>query len=121
MSKKILFIDDEKDVVEFQKSYLTKRGYTVLTAGTTQDALQLIKDEPLDLVFCDIKLENTTSGFDILTQAKKLKPDLTIYLITGYLDQDVEDKGLALGAKEILHKPFPLESLEQKVKEVFSN
>ncbi|MFA4842685.1 MAG: response regulator [Candidatus Omnitrophota bacterium] len=117
MSQKILFIDDEADVVEFQKSYLTKRGYTIFTATNTQDALETIKNESLDLAFCDIKLENTTSGFDILTQAKKLKPNLTVYLITGYLDKDVEDKGLALGAKEVLHKPFSLEDLEQKIKE----
>lgn len=40
MNQKILFIDDEVDVVESQKSYLSKRGYQVFTATTTKDALE---------------------------------------------------------------------------------
>lgn len=120
MAKKILFVDDEVDVVESQKSYLSKRGYLVFTATNTKDALETIKNESFDLVFCDIKLETETSGFDILEEAKKLKPGLDIFLITGYLDKDIEDKGLALGAKEIIHKPFSLQDLENKIKETLS-
>ena len=120
MAQKILFIDDEKDAVEFQKSYFSRRGYTVLSAGSTQEALEAIKNEALDLAFCDLKLESNTSGLDILKEAKGLKPNLPIYIITGYLDKDVEDKALALGAKEVLHKPFPLPELEQKIKATLS-
>lgn len=119
MGQKILFVDDELDVVEFQKSYLSKRGYQVYTATNTKDALETIKNESLDLVFCDIKLETNTSGLDILEQAKKLKPNLIIYLVTGYLEKDIHEKGLKLGAKEVIPKPITLQDLEQKIKETF--
>ncbi len=117
MNQKILLIDDEPDVLEFQKSYLSRKGYTCLVAASTKDALETIKNESLDLVFCDIKLETNTSGLDILEQAKKLKPNLTIYLVTGYLQEELDEKGLALGAKEVLHKPLTNEDLEKKIKE----
>ena len=118
MNPKILIIDDEVDVLEFQKSYLSRRKYTVFTAANTIDALEVIKNESPDIVFCDIRLETDTAGLDILEQAKKLKPDMTVYLITGLPEVELEKKGLALGAKELLHKPITNEALEGKIKEV---
>ena len=118
MGPKILLIDDEPDVVEFQKHYLERRKYEVITATNTKDAIEAIKNNSPDIVFCDIKLETSTSGFDILEQAKKLKPEMIIYLITGYVDKDTEQKGLSLGAKEVLGKPLPNEELEKRIKEV---
>lgn len=115
---KILLIDDEPDIVEFQKSYLTRRKYEVVTATNTKQAIEAIKNTSPDIAFCDIKLETSTSGFDILEQAKKLKPEMIVYLITGYLDKDTEQKGLSLGAKEVLTKPITNEVFEQKIKEV---
>lgn len=120
MSPKILLVDDEVDVVEFQKHFLERRKYEVLTATNTKDAIEAIKNTSPDIVFCDIKLETSTSGFEILAEAKKLKPNLTIYLVTGYLDKDTEQKGLSLGAKEVLGKPLPNEELEKRIKEVIS-
>lgn len=118
MSQKILLIDDELDVVEFQKNFLTRRGYQVLTATNTKDAIELIKKDSPDIVFCDIQLETDTAGLDILEQVKKIKPDIVIYLITGFLDKEIEVKGLALGAKEVLTKPISNEDFEKKIKEV---
>ena len=120
MNPKILIIDDEVDVLEFQKSYLSRRKYTVFTAANTIDALEVIKNESPDIVFCDIRLETDTAGLDILEQAKKIKPDMIVYLITGLPEVELEKKGLALGAKEVLDKPFSLEALEQKVKEALT-
>jgi DNA-binding NtrC family response regulator len=117
MGPKILLVDDEEDVVEFQKRYLQRRQYEVLTATTTREALELIKNSSLDIVFCDLKLESETSGFDILEQAKRLKPEIIFYLITGYVDKDTEQQGLSLGAKAVLGKPLPNEDLEKIIKE----
>jgi two-component system response regulator SaeR len=120
MSFKILLVDDEPDVIEFQKHYLERRKYEVITAVNTKEAIEAIKNSSPDIAFCDIKLETSTSGFDILEQAKKLKPEMVIYLVTGYLDKETEQKGLSLGAKEVLTKPLPNEQLEKRIKEMFS-
>lgn len=115
---KILIIDDEPDVIEFQKSYLSKRKYEVLVAANTPQAIEALKNESPDVTFCDLRLETDTTGLVIIEQAKKLNPGLVIYLITGMLDKEIEEQALSLGAKEILHKPLTNEQLEQKIKQV---
>ena len=117
MNLKILIVDDEPDVIEFQKSFLARRKYQVFTALDTKSALETIKNESPDIIFCDIRLEHDRAGLEILEQAKKIKPEITVYLVTGLLDREVEEKGNALGAKEILHKPVSNEELEKKIKE----
>ena len=117
---KILIIDDELDVLEFQKSYLARRKYQVFTAKNSQEAISSIEKESPDLVFCDLRIERDDSGLTIIEQAKKMKPGLTIFLVTGLLDKEIEEKALALGAKEVLHKPIRNEDLEKKIREVSS-
>ncbi|MDD5730370.1 MAG: response regulator [Candidatus Omnitrophica bacterium] len=118
MSLRILIVDDEPDVIEFQKSYLSRRKYIVDTAKNTREAIDMISRNSPDVVFCDIRLDTDTSGLDILEQAKKIKPDIVIYLVTGIIDREIEARGIALGAKEILTKPLPNEILEKKINAV---
>lgn len=118
MSQKILIVDDEADIVEFQKSFLMRRKYTVDTAKNTNEAIEMIKKLSPDIVFCDVRLDSDRAGLHILEEAKKFKSDIIVYLVTGLLDKDIEEKGIALGAKEILTKPITNEVLEKKIKEV---
>ena len=112
---KILLIDDEPDVIEFQKKYLERRKHIVSTAANTQEAMDSIKRESPDVIFCDVRLETDTAGLEILAQAKKIIPNTIVYLVTGLTDKEIEEKGFALGAKEILIKPLTNEALAQKI------
>ena len=114
---KILLIDDEPDVIEFQKKYLERRKHSVSTAANTLEAMALINKESPDVIFCDVRLETDTAGLEILAQAKKIIPNTIVYLVTGLTDKEIEEKGSALGAKEILIKPLTNEILAQKVQE----
>lgn len=115
---KILFVDDEPDLLEFYRSYLSRRKYQVLTSSNRSEAIESIKKESPDIVFCDIRLETDIAGLEILEEAKKIEPDIVVYLITGLMERDIEEKGLSLGAKEVLHKPISHQMLEEKIKEV---
>lgn len=115
---KILLIDDEPDVIEFQKSYLSRRTYSVFTARNASEAIEIIKSQDPEIIFCDIRLESDTAGFDILKQAKQMSQKSIVYLVTGLTDKETEKQGLALGAREILIKPLTNEMLEQKVREI---
>ena len=117
---KILVIDDEPDVLEFQKAFLSRRKHEVQTAATFKGAIEAIKDFSPDVIFCDVRLESDTAGLDILAQAKLLKPDVSFYLITGLVDKETEEKGRALGAREVLPKPISNEKLEEKIKQAVS-
>ncbi len=117
MSPKILLIDDEPDLIQFQKLFLMRRNYRVITALNTNEAIEAIKKESPDIVFCDIRLDSDTAGLDILEQAKEIKPDIIVYFVTGLVDRNIEERSLALGAKGFLIKPISNEALEDKIKE----
>lgn len=119
MEKKILVIDDEIDVVEFQRSYLTRRGFTVFTATDSKLALEILQKESPQVVFCDCRIDDDADGLMILEQAKKINPDIIFFLITGFIDKEIEKKGLALGVKEILAKPLSCAELSKKIQEAF--
>lgn len=114
---KILIVDDEPDVVEFEKILLIKRNHQVFTATKISEAIGLIKTELPDIVLCDVKLDNDTAGLTILEEAKKEKPGIVFYLLTGMLDSEIEAKAMRLGVKEVLGKPIPTKTLEQKIEE----
>ncbi|RJP28926.1 MAG: response regulator [Candidatus Omnitrophota bacterium] len=112
---RILVVDDEKDVLEFQKAFFTRRKHDVATASTKIDALSLIKDFKPEIIFCDLRLEDEEAGFDILLEAKNFSLKTVCYLITGLSDKALEDKALKMGAKEILTKPISNEELLNKI------
>lgn len=114
----ILIVDDEPDILEFQQAFLARRNHNVTTASKAEMAIELIKHNEFDVVFCDLKLEGELGGMHILEQSKKIKPSLTFYLISGFVDKETEEKGLQLGAREVLNKPINNDKLEEKISEV---
>jgi DNA-binding NtrC family response regulator len=114
MTPKILIVDDEPDVIEFQRRYLERRKYNVFTAANTPQAIEAVTKESPDIVFLDLRIETDTQGLVILEEIKKIRPDTTVFLVTGIIDREIESQALALGANEVLHKPLPNEELEKK-------
>jgi len=114
---RILIVDDEPDIVEFQKSFLTRRKHEVFAATDTESALAVIRKETLDIVFCDLRVDTDTSGLDILEEVKKAKAAPAFYLITGIIDRKMQEEALRKGAKEVIYKPVPNQILEAKIKE----
>jgi len=114
---RILIVDDEPDIVEFQKSFLTRRKHEVFAATDTESALAVIRKETLDIVFCDLRVDTDTSGLDILEEVKKAKAAPAFYLITGIIDRKMQEEALRKGAKEVIYKPVPNQTLEAKIKE----
>lgn len=120
MDTKILIISCDPDVREYQKHFLERRKYQVLTTKNPQEAIELIKANSPDIVLYDIPFKSFEVSLDILPKLKSIKPVIIVYLITTAVDKKLETKALALGAKEVLFKPILKEDLEQKIKEVSS-
>jgi DNA-binding NtrC family response regulator len=116
---RILFIDDEEDIIIFTRKYFERKGFEVSIAINSKDAMEILSKEKVDLVFCDMNIEHETSGLAILAECKKINPGLNVYLCTGFeFDNAMEEKAANLGVKEILHKPLTYAILEEKVKAV---
>ena len=67
----LLFIDDDPVFLEAQKAFLGARGYTVLTAGGTDAALELLREETPDLILLDLMMEHTDSGFRLARRIRR--------------------------------------------------
>lgn len=117
--KKILVVDDEKLVVFFMKKTLEKGGYTVTTASSGEEALNLIETDGFDLVISDIAM-SPISGIDLFLRVKDKGIPVKFIIMTGkYLRDDPLIKDLPMDG--FMEKPFVIESLYKKVEEVLGN
>jgi CheY-like chemotaxis protein len=116
MSKKILFVDDEPDVLRVAAFRLKKAGYEVLIGTNGQEALDLTAQAIPDLILLDLRLP-LISGTEV---CKKIKADeklkhIPVILFTASVD-DLTDRVKESGAQDYLTKPFEPEQLFEKVK-----
>jgi excisionase family DNA binding protein len=101
----ILVVDDEEMIVELFREILGDSGYTLLTARGSQEAIPLIEDEDIDLVFLDLKMPGM-NGVDLFAKIKAEKPGVTVVIMTGYPDSDLMAQALAQGPFAVMSKPF---------------
>lgn len=111
----ILVVDDEPLLRRVAKKLLQKLGYTVLEASSGQQALEIFQEKraEIDLVLLDLIMPGLT-GLQTLERLRALKPEVPVLLCSGYDDGEGEDLPPEVG---FLSKPFPLETLSQRVSE----
>lgn len=83
--KHVLFVDDEEEVLKILVDYFSDSGYELHIAKGTEEALQIVKKIPIDLVFSDLRLKDGL-GSDLLTVVKTERPGAVRMLTSGYLD-----------------------------------
>src|SRR5262249_29281200 len=97
----ILFVDDEPDIVEtFRFGY--EDEFTIHSATRGQEALELIRREPIAVLVSDQRMPGM-SGLDVITRALDLKPDIVPIILTGFTDLDTLVSALNLGR---IHRYF---------------
>lgn len=111
---KILIIDDEKDIRDMFHDIFPKDE--IVEAAKAKDALRLLNSNDVDMAFCDIKLNDSLDGIDILTEVKRRNLLTPIVMITGHGDIPVAVEAMKKGAYDFLLKPLDLESLRKIAK-----
>lgn len=117
MSKKILIIEDERDIRDLVAHYLTKEGYRVEFALDGAKGLSLAKTLKPDLIILDLMLPE----LDGLEVCKKLRADpktavMPIIMLTAKGEETDKIVGLELGADDYLTKPFSAKELTARIK-----
>jgi PAS domain S-box-containing protein len=117
----ILFIDDEKPLVQFSKEILEYLGYTVTAKTDSIKALEAFKQTPdlFDLVITDQTMPNMT-GLDLAKKILAVKPDLPIVLCTGFDTETTEKKALAAGIHTYIKKPLGPRKLAMVVSKILN-
>ena len=119
-AKKILIVEDEKDILHLVQFYLEKEGYRTCTAVTGLEGLKLAKSEHPDLVILDLML----AELDGLEVCKQIRADprtsrLPIIMLTAKAEESDTIVGLELGADDYVTKPFSPKALVARVKALF--
>lgn len=115
---KILVVDDDDAVRGVLKIVLERAGYRVFAASNGKLALELVKVQPVDLVLLDIEMPEM-NGFDFcgLLRADPMLRNLPVLMMTGRPITGVLEKAKAVGALELIPKPFDRAVLLEKIKD----
>jgi len=114
----ILVVDDEAIVRQFSVDALTDLGYQVIEAGSAAAALSILQHrQDVDLLFTDIIMPEM-NGRRLADAARALRPNLPVIFTTGYTRNAVVHNGVVDAGVHLIGKPFTLEQLASKVREV---
>ncbi|MCT4622516.1 MAG: response regulator, partial [Schleiferiaceae bacterium] len=105
MSKiKILWVDDEIDMLKPHIMFLEQKGYEIVTANSGDDALDIVEAEVLDIVVLDENMPGIT-GLETLEKVKEIKPELPVVMITKSEEERIMDDAIGGKIADYLIKP----------------
>ena len=120
MAKKILLLDDEKDILDLLQFNLEGEGYKTNKARDGEEALKKAVDKQPDLILLDIMLPKK-DGFEVLRdlRANKATANIPVIFLTAKDSEIDEVVGLELGADDYIIKPISIRKLLARVKKTF--
>jgi len=116
----ILIVDDEKNYLVVLEALLGPEGYEILTTDNAPDALRQVREADLDLVITDMKMPKM-NGMELLEEAKSIKPDLPVIIMTAYGTIELAVEAMKKHAYDYITKPFQNEQLKLTVKKALEN
>jgi DNA-binding response OmpR family regulator len=121
MRKKILVADDEIAIQELLKVNLEAEGYAVVPAYNGKEALRLIGEERPDLLILDVSMPEM-DGWEVCGKLKggEEKNPLPVIFLSAFTQKVDIERGIELGAKDFITKPFNIKVLMQKVNKLLS-
>ncbi|WP_051617064.1 sigma-54-dependent transcriptional regulator [Desulfonatronovibrio hydrogenovorans] len=117
---RLMLVDDEERFRTTLAKRLGEKGVKPRTASGGVEALQSMKDGPVDVVVLDIKMPGM-DGIETLGQIKKIDPDTEVILLTGHANVESAVEGMRLGAYDYLMKPCDLEQLLEKILQAYDH
>ncbi len=119
-TENLLLVEDEVSLRDLSGRMLKQQGYNVLEAANGDEALRVIKKHDIDqihLVITDVVMPQL-GGKALADKLKILRPDIKILFTSGYTDRAIVDHGVLEEGIDFLQKPFALETLVRRVREV---
>ena len=114
----ILLVEDEESVRQLVRETLTARGYRVVEAGNGEAALEVAeREEKIDLVITDVVMPGM-GGRELVQHLAKTRPQTKVLYLSGYTEDSILSEGGTPNGTAFLQKPFTLQNLSRKVREV---
>lgn len=108
-TKTVLVVDDEK-LIRWSLCEALRKQYTVYTAASAEEALNLVGRVPVDLVITDLKMAGM-NGLDFIDLLRQKHPEIKIFALSAYANEVMAKHLLARGVLEVLAKPFEMKQI----------
>jgi PAS domain S-box-containing protein len=117
--ERILFVDDEHDIVELAAVQLRRLGYSVTPCGGSIEAIALFRRDPFDfdLVVTDMTMPNLT-GVELAQTVTRIRPGIPILLCSGYTRSIDPEEAKKAGITRSLDKPVGIATLAKAIREI---
>jgi len=121
-SERILLIDDEEQIIDFEQQILERLGYKVISKTDSEEALEEFAAQPdqFDLVITDMTMPKMT-GDQLARKMMDIKPEIPVILCTGFNEAITEEKALAMGIDKFVMKPIVKDKLANTIRAVLDN
>jgi two-component system response regulator PilR (NtrC family) len=110
----LLIVDDELSMRQFLTHLFQRDGHNVRAAENGARAMELLLQEPVDLIVSDVKMPDM-GGIDLLRAARELLPDVEVIMMTAFANVDTAREAFLLGAFDFVQKPFDNDLLKETV------
>jgi DNA-binding NtrC family response regulator len=110
----ILIVDDEDATRELCRDIASGMGLEVRTASTTNEALEVLEQSPIDIVVTDLRVPQL-GGLELLKRTCSIQPNTAVMVLTQYGTIETAVEATRLGAQDYVTKPFHIEELRAKI------
>jgi CheY-like chemotaxis protein len=119
---RILYVDDELPLLELTRRVLKRSHYDVITFTDPREALQELQanSRAFDVLLTDVNMPGL-SGFALIEEARKLRPDLPALIVTGYLSPEDLDRASQLGDARIMQKSSTIDAYLGELENLLSH
>jgi two-component system response regulator HydG len=106
----ILIVDDNASQCKTMAFILKRQGHAVTTAAGGPEALEIVRQQPFDIIFMDIKMP-AMNGVETYRKIKEIRPGAMVIMMTAYAVEDLIQEALHEGAYGILYKPLDMQKV----------
>lgn len=111
---RLLIVDDELGMRQFLTHLFQREGHSVRVAQSGQEAMNLLHQEPADLIISDVRMPDM-GGIELLRAARELLPGVEVVMMTAFANVETAREAFLLGAYDFVQKPFDNDLLKEVV------
>ncbi len=119
-TRRVLVVDDEQEVRDTLSSVLENLDYIPYVASNGVEALEIIKNEPIDVVLSDLYMPEM-DGIELLKRVRSMNKKVVFLMITAHPTIETAVEAIKKGAYDYLTKPFHIEEVRLKINRALEN